>query len=57
MSTAGPPLVAILMGSKSDWDVMKAASETLARFGAAGRARFLKDFTSVAMVQTTLANY
>lgn len=26
------PLVAIIMGSKSDWDTMKLASETLARF-------------------------
>ncbi len=27
------PLVAVIMGSKSDWDVMRAASETLAKFG------------------------
>ena len=27
------PLVAIIMGSKSDWEVMRAASETLAHFG------------------------
>ena len=27
------PLVAIMMGSKSDWDVMRAASETLTEFG------------------------
>src|SRR5438132_1724997 len=26
-------LVAVLMGSKSDWDTMKACSETLAKFG------------------------
>src|SRR5215471_12220006 len=26
-------LVAVLMGSKSDWDTMRAASETLAQFG------------------------
>src|SRR5205814_5379731 len=26
-------LVAVLMGSKSDWDTMRAASETLAKFG------------------------
>jgi hypothetical protein len=29
------PLVAVLMGSKSDWDTMRAASETLANFGVA----------------------
>jgi len=28
-------LVAVLMGSKSDWDTMRAASETLAKFGVA----------------------
>ena len=26
------PLVAVIMGSKSDWDTMKLASETLAKF-------------------------
>ena len=28
-------LVAVLMGSKSDWDTMRSASETLAKFGVA----------------------
>jgi len=28
-------LVAVLMGSKSDWDTMRATSETLASFGVA----------------------
>jgi 5-(carboxyamino)imidazole ribonucleotide mutase len=36
-----PPLVAILMGSKSDWDTMRHASETLDRFGVAHEARVL----------------
>ena len=31
----GKSLVAVLMGSKSDWDTMRAASETLTRFGVA----------------------
>lgn len=31
----GPSLVAVLMGSKSDWDTMRAASETLTKFGVA----------------------
>jgi 5-(carboxyamino)imidazole ribonucleotide mutase len=35
------PLVGILMGSKSDWDVMKSASETLARFEVAHECRVL----------------
>ncbi len=35
------PLVGILMGSKSDWEAMRAASETLARFGVAHECRVL----------------
>jgi hypothetical protein len=27
------PLVAVIMGSKSDWEVMRQADETLAKFG------------------------
>ena len=33
MGTAEKPLVGIIMGSKSDWDVMRAASETLNKLG------------------------
>jgi len=33
------PLVGIIMGSKSDWETMRAASETLARFGVAHESR------------------
>ncbi|HZZ28514.1 MAG TPA: 5-(carboxyamino)imidazole ribonucleotide mutase [Pirellulales bacterium] len=32
MAATEKPLVGIIMGSKSDWEVMRAASETLARF-------------------------
>jgi 5-(carboxyamino)imidazole ribonucleotide mutase len=32
MSNAGAPLVAVVMGSKSDWDTMRRASETLHEF-------------------------
>ncbi len=35
------PLVGILMGSKSDWETLKPASETLARFGVAHECRVL----------------
>jgi 5-(carboxyamino)imidazole ribonucleotide mutase len=35
------PLVGILMGSKSDWEVMKSASETLKRFDVAHECRVL----------------
>jgi 5-(carboxyamino)imidazole ribonucleotide mutase len=33
------PLVGIIMGSKSDWETMRAAAETLARFGVAHEAK------------------
>jgi len=35
------PLVGVLMGSKSDWDTMKAVSETLARFEVPHECRVL----------------
>lgn len=35
------PLVGVLMGSKSDWETMKHASDTLARFGVAHECRVL----------------
>src|SRR5881227_3605139 len=34
-------LVAVLMGSKSDWDTMKACSETLAKFGVPHESRVM----------------
>ena len=35
------PLVAIIMGSKSDWDTMRQAAEILTRFGIAHEARVM----------------
>jgi 5-(carboxyamino)imidazole ribonucleotide mutase len=35
------PLVGVMMGSRSDWDVMKAASETLKKFGIEHESRVL----------------
>jgi len=35
MKTETNPLVAVLMGSKSDWETMKNAADTLAEFGVA----------------------
>lgn len=32
-TAAGRPLVAVIMGSKSDWETMRHAAETLAEFG------------------------
>jgi 5-(carboxyamino)imidazole ribonucleotide mutase len=36
-----PPLVAVIMGSKSDWETMRAASETLAEFGVPHECRIV----------------
>src|SRR5437879_13732980 len=33
MNTEAKPLVAVLIGSKSDWETMRHADETLTRFG------------------------
>jgi 5-(carboxyamino)imidazole ribonucleotide mutase len=33
------PLVGVIMGSKSDWETMRAAAETLARFGVAHESK------------------
>jgi 5-(carboxyamino)imidazole ribonucleotide mutase len=38
-SNVSKPLVGIIMGSKSDWETMRAAAETLARFGVAHEAK------------------
>src|SRR5215831_3484096 len=35
------PLVGIIMGSKSDWEAMKAASEMLAKFGVSHESRVM----------------
>ena len=35
------PLVAVIMGSKSDWDVMREADEVLSKFGIAHECRVL----------------
>jgi 5-(carboxyamino)imidazole ribonucleotide mutase len=39
--SANHPLVGILMGSKSDWDTMRNAHETLEKFGVAHESRVL----------------
>src|SRR5437660_5883380 len=38
---AGTPLVAVIMGSKSDWEVMRQAGEVLSKFGVAHESRVL----------------
>ncbi len=41
MSNDLKPLAAVMMGSKSDWETMRSASETLERFGIAHECRVL----------------
>ncbi len=41
MSESNQPLVAVLMGSKSDWETMQHCRDTLARFGVACECRVL----------------
>ena len=41
MSESNQPLVAVLMGSKSDWDTMQHCRDTLARFGVRCECRVL----------------
>src|SRR5215510_254012 len=41
MTSNDRPLVAIFMGSKSDWETMRHAGETLARFGVTSESRVL----------------
>jgi 5-(carboxyamino)imidazole ribonucleotide mutase len=41
MESQNKPLVAVIMGSKSDWEIMRQASETLAGFGVPHEGRGL----------------
>ena len=41
MKSDSKPLVAVLMGSRSDWETMRHAGETLARFGVPHESRVL----------------
>ena len=39
--SSNPPLVGIIMGSKSDWETMRAADEILTRFDVPHEARVM----------------
>ena len=41
MKTESNPLVIVIMGSKSDWEVMKNAADTLAEFGVPHECRVM----------------
>ncbi len=50
------PLVAVVMGSKSDWDVMRTASETLTKFGVAHESRVMSAHRSPALTSEYASN-
>jgi 5-(carboxyamino)imidazole ribonucleotide mutase len=50
------PLVAVIMGSKSDWDVMKHASDTLTKFGVAHESRVMSAHRSPALTSEYATN-
>lgn len=56
MSTESKPLVAVVMGSKSDWDVMKHASDTLTKFGVAHESRVMSAHRSPALTSEYATN-
>jgi 5-(carboxyamino)imidazole ribonucleotide mutase len=50
------PLVGIIMGSKSDWDTMSAAAETLTQFGVPHECRVMSAHRSPALAAEFAAN-
>jgi 5-(carboxyamino)imidazole ribonucleotide mutase len=50
------PLVGIIMGSKSDWDTMSAAAETLKQFGVPHECRVMSAHRSPALAAEFAAN-
>ncbi len=49
------PLVAVIMGSKSDWETMRHADETLARFGVPHECRIVSAHRTPALMATFAA--
>jgi 5-(carboxyamino)imidazole ribonucleotide mutase len=56
MSGSESPLVGIIMGSKSDWEVMRSASETLAKFGVAHESRVMSAHRTPDLVTDFVGN-
>jgi 5-(carboxyamino)imidazole ribonucleotide mutase len=48
--TTSPPLVGIIMGSKSDWEAMRQADEMLAKFGVPHESRVMSAHRTPAVV-------
>ena len=53
---AASSLVAVLMGSKSDWDTMRASSETLKEFGVAHECHVMSAHRTPKMVADLVSN-
>lgn len=56
MSTETAPLVGVIMGSKSDWDVMKAAADTLKKFGVPHECRVMSAHRTPDLVTEFVGN-
>ncbi|HUW59889.1 MAG TPA: 5-(carboxyamino)imidazole ribonucleotide mutase [Candidatus Bathyarchaeia archaeon] len=56
MAQVNQPLVAVIMGSKSDWDVMKLASDTLAELGVAHECKVLSAHRTPAALTEYIAD-
>jgi 5-(carboxyamino)imidazole ribonucleotide mutase len=52
---AAPPLVSIIMGSKSDWETMSAASEVLTEFGVPHECRVVSAHRTPELMAETAA--
>ena len=55
-TTSASPLVGIIMGSKSDWETMSAAAETLTQFGVPHECRVMSAHRSPALAAEFAAN-
>jgi len=55
-TAAASPLVGIIMGSKSDWDTMSAAAETLTQFGVPHECRVMSAHRSPQLAAEFAAN-
>ncbi|HEO71586.1 MAG TPA: 5-(carboxyamino)imidazole ribonucleotide mutase [Candidatus Hydrogenedentes bacterium] len=56
MSDRDKPLVAVIMGSASDWDVMRQTSETLTEFGVSHECRALSAHRTPAELDAFMAD-
>jgi 5-(carboxyamino)imidazole ribonucleotide mutase len=55
-SSSSTPLIAVIMGSQSDWDTMRHADETLTQFGVAHQCRVISAHRSPSLAAEFGAN-